>query len=91
MSLDSLLWLLRELNLIIISPTELWPDPRIDRSIRRAMKRHRRGLAQLMRYSSIDVCPSHDLHRAYWRYSGGRYVCNMCEQLLPEVEQRRAA
>lgn len=74
MSLDALLWLIRELNLLVISPTELWPDPRIDRSILRAMKRHRRGLAQLMRYSSIDVCPSCDLHRAYYYYRNGRYV-----------------
>ena len=90
MSLDALLWLIRELRLILVSPTELWPDPRIGPSIRRALKRHRRGLTLLLREANITVCSSPDLHRSFYYHRDGRYICGMCEQLLPEVERRAA-
>ena len=82
MTLDSLLWLIREQRFILISPDELWPDPRIDGTIQRAIKRHQRGLGLLIEWSDIAACPSPDLHRKFWYHAGGQqYRCAACEQL----------
>lgn len=85
-SLDALLAELRERRLILISAGELWPSPRITREIRQGLRRHQKALETLLTWSSIDVCPSPDLHRRYWRYAGqGTYQCEVCQQLLAEV------
>ena len=86
MTLDALLSEIRERRLVLISESELWPSPAITGPIRRGLRRHRKGLARLIAWSSIDVCPSRDLHRQYWRYAGqDRYECDVCRQLLPVV------
>lgn len=86
MTLDALLAEIRVQHLVLISERELWPSPAITGAIRRGLRRHRKGLATLIAWSSIDVCPSRDLHRRYWRYVGqGRYECEVCRQLLPAI------
>jgi hypothetical protein len=42
---------------------------------------YRRQLAQLVRENRIEVCPARNLHRRYYLYSDGVFVCGMCQQL----------
>jgi hypothetical protein len=85
MTIDELLWELRQRQLILISEREIWPSPFCTQDISRALRKHRKGLRVLLAWSSIDTCPARDLHRQYWRYAGaGRFTCDMCRQLLPE-------
>lgn len=82
MNLDELLTQVRDRRLILISESEVWPSPLFTRALQRAIRKHRSALALLIRWSTIDVCPSRDLHRQYYRYaSHGEYVCGMCQQL----------
>jgi hypothetical protein len=82
MSLDELLLELRARRLVLISESEIWDSPRLTCAIKRAVRRHRRGLRELLRYSSISVCCSPPWHRRHWRYDGsGRFICEVCEQI----------
>lgn len=81
MTIDHLLAEIRLRRLVLISESELWPSPAITQELVRALKYHRLGLALLIRWSSIDVCPSRDNHRQYWIYRHGCYVCELCERI----------
>lgn len=86
MSLQLLLYWLRLRRDLLISPDEIWwSELGPDRRIARALRRHRKGVRCLLAWSSIDVCPSRDLHRRYWRYRNGRFECTACARLLQEV------
>jgi len=81
-TLDSLLLEVRERRLILISPDEIWPSPHVTQELHKAMRKHRQGLALLMRWSSVDTCPARALHRQYFKYVGnGNYVCTICQQI----------
>jgi hypothetical protein len=82
MTLDMLLYLLGLRRDLLVSADEVyWSSHGPDRRIVRALRRHRRGLALLLQWSSIGTCPARDLHRKFWRYAGqGRYVCEYCER-----------
>lgn len=87
MSLQLLLYWLHLRRDLLISEHEIWwsslgPDRRIER----ALQRHRRGLAVLIAWSSIETCPAAGLHRRYWRYKGnGQFECSACARLYKEV------
>ncbi len=82
MSLQMLLLELRARRLVLISESEVWPSPRLTCTIRRAIRRHKKGLALLLRYADISVCSSPPWHRRHWKYAGaGRYVCEICSQI----------
>ena len=82
-TLDELLLQLRRRQLILISESEIWPSPLFTQEIKRAIRRHRQGLKVLLRWASIDVCASRDLHRQYWRYIGNnRYECEKCKHFV---------
>ena len=87
MTLQLLLYWLHLRRDLLISEHEIWwSDLGPDRAIKRALRRHRRGLKLLIAWCSIEVCPSPGLHRRYWKYAGGQvYTCSICEQLLAEV------
>lgn len=86
MSIQLLLSLLQLRHDILVSADEIWWSSHgPDRRIERAMQRHRAGLALLIAWSDIHTCPARDLHRRYWTYTGGRFVCEKCEELLPCV------
>lgn len=91
MSLQELCWLIGVTRSILIGPGDLWAgstvSPRLEKRMLRAMRKHQVGLATLIAWSSIDTCPTCDAHRWSWRYDADqrRYICGMCEQLLPEV------
>ncbi len=86
MTIDELLLQLRHRRLILISAEEIWPSPRVTQELHRALRRHRKGLALLIRWSDIRTCASPTWHRGYWRYEGSqKYRCEACERLLPEV------
>ncbi len=91
MSLDSLLWLLREFHQVLVSPDELLCEECIPedlrRTLKRGMRRNRRGLVVLWDWSDIGVCSSPAWHRPEWMYRHGRFVCGACERLRPEVER----
>ena len=81
MTLDELLLQLRRRRLILISESEIWPSPLFTQEIEKALRRHRKGLRVLLRYSEIAVCPAKDLHRQFWRRDRDGYVCEMCQRL----------
>jgi hypothetical protein len=81
MSLEALLLELRARRIVLISAGEVWPSPLYTCTIKRAVRKHRKVLAELLHSSSIEVCPSRDLHRPFWRYVGGRYVCGICSRI----------
>lgn len=80
-TIDALLLELRARRLILIDESTVWPSPRLTCTIRRAIRRHKKGLALLLRYADISVCCSPPWHRRHWKYAGaGSYVCEICEQ-----------
>lgn len=86
MTLDMLLFELRVWQCLLISESEIWPSSYMPldelRQMKRALRKHRRGLRLLLRESDISTCPARDLHRREWRYSGGgRFVCQVCEEI----------
>jgi hypothetical protein len=86
MTIDELLLQIRFRCLILIPESEVWPSPRLTCTIRRAIRRHRRGLALLIDWSDIAVCASPAWHHARWKYADdSRFVWEICELLLQEV------
>ncbi len=86
MTLDELLLYIRAYRLLLISHEEVWPDPFVTQGIRRALRRHRRGLKVLIAWSDIRTCASPNMHRKYWRRADGqRYECEVCQRLYKEV------
>ena len=82
MTLDELLEEIRSRRLILTARGSLWaPNTFVAQDVRRAIWMHRRRLAQLIVAGDIATCPSRDLHRQYWRYDQGRYVCDVCERI----------
>ncbi len=82
MTLDELLEEIRARRLILLQHGALWaPNTHVSLATRRAIRMHRRQLAQLIVAGDIATCPSRDLHRQYWRYDQGRYVCDVCERI----------
>jgi hypothetical protein len=85
MTLDELLMEVRERRLLLISECELWPDPRITPAIQRAVRKHRKGLAILISWSSIQTCASRDWHSRLgeWSYNREyrRYTCDVCSRI----------
>ncbi len=86
MTLDTLLLELRARRLILIDESTVWPSSRLTCSIRRAVRRHRRGLAMLIRWNSLWTCPTR-LHQEHYYYRRGEWICAACEWLWPEVEK----
>ena len=85
MTLDELLLQLRLRRLVLISAREVWPSPRLTCTIRKAVRKHERGLALLIDGSSIEACPNRDLHRQYWDYRRGAWICRACSWLRESV------
>lgn len=83
MTLDMLLYSIRERRDILVSEEEIWWSSHgPDRHMAQALRRHKRGVRTLLKWASVEVCPSRDLHRRYYRYSGaGRFACELCERL----------
>lgn len=82
MNIQELLSEIKARRLILINADECWPSPQYTRDIRRAMRRHRKGLKLLIAWGSIETCVNRDLHRKYWRYAGsGRYECDVCRRI----------
>jgi hypothetical protein len=61
------------------------PNTRLAREVRSAIAQHNRELQRLMAQSDISVCVNSGIHRQEWDYRNKRYVCLICERLLPEV------
>jgi hypothetical protein len=86
MTLDELLYHFRERRLVLISEREIWPSPLLTDTIRRGLRRHRKGLRLLIRWSDVRTCCSPTWHRGYWKHAGAQYyTCEVCESLLKEV------
>ncbi len=89
MTIQELCQAIRFTRSILVSPVELWAGSRVspclEKRMRRALRRHKQGLALLIDWSTIATCPSRDLHRQhyYWRNGAGR--CQACEVLRQEV------
>jgi len=83
MTLDGLLFCLRLRNDILISEHEIWWSSHgPNRSMQRALRRHKRGVRVLLAWSSIATCPAPGLHRPEWYYKGdGTFVCSVCERI----------
>ncbi len=86
MSLQLLLYWLRLRRDILVSPDDIWwsslgPDRRMEA----ALRRHRRGLRLMFRWSPIATCPARDLHRSEYYYRDGQWICGACERLEREV------
>lgn len=71
MSIDELLFTIRERRLILINEREIWPAPGYTADIKRALRRHRKGLRLLIASADTRTCSSPGLHRRYWRYASG--------------------
>jgi len=83
MELDELLEEIRSKRLILLQHGALWaPNTHVPLATRRAIRMHRRQLAQLIAAGDIAVCCSRDLHRQYFYHAGGgRYICEVCERI----------
>jgi hypothetical protein len=86
MSLDMLLLELRVWQCLLISESEVWPSSSIPLDelghMKRALRRHRKGLALLLQYSDIRTCADAELHRPYWKRASGQiYQCDVCARI----------
>jgi len=82
MSLDELLARIRLYRLLLISESEIWPSPFVTQELHKAMRKHRKGLRVLLRWSDIRTCASPTWHRPYWKHCGEQvYTCDVCRRI----------
>jgi hypothetical protein len=85
MTLEDLLLELRRRRDILVSEREIWWSSRgPDRRIMQALKRHKRGIAAMLKWSDRWVCPT-PAHQPFYYYRDGRWLCSKCEELQPWV------
>lgn len=86
MSLEELLYLIRQRRDILVSESEIWWSSHgPDRRMSQALRRHKRGVRLLIHWSDSAACPARLLHAPTFYYRHGRFICGACEQLLREV------
>jgi hypothetical protein len=86
MSLEELLSQAREYDMIVISPTELWPSPWVTSEVKTTLQEHQQDVQQLLELGDSRLCPNIGLHKERWVYIGRRrWICKICEELNKEA------
>jgi len=85
LDLEELLRQVRAYDMLVISPTEVWPSPWVTGEIQTALVEHQDNVARHLEWGDARLCVDPGLHRDKhhgWIYLGrGRWTCKLCVQL----------
>ena len=91
MTIEELFQQAREYDMLVISPTEVWPSPWVTTEVIGALLEHQDEVNRRLALGDASLCPNPSLHSRSWVSIGrGRQLCRICEDLYPEVCGRRA-
>lgn len=60
---------------------DLWTVGRkVPTRVRRSLYEHKEEILILMHEGDSRTCPARELHRPYWYYRHGQFVCEVCQR-----------
>lgn len=75
-------------RLIVTLDGEIWTDKPLDEALLRDVRMNWPALLSMMEDGSLWLCPTHELHKPFWKFVDGRWLCLACKQLHPEVVKK---